>query len=175
MVQKLAVANELLTYENQGLREAITVEKKKRKRGKPLMSILREGDVGTGMFFSPKKIQKARDLHAQSEAEKAREKVEKEAKKLQKEKEKVEKRRLLEERKEIRLQARLQRLQEKEAKSQEKQAKKVALALEKQLKDDSKRAQEREGKGKKVINYQEQANQAVVTNNSNISIEEALF
>jgi hypothetical protein len=60
-----------------GYVEALNDEKKKRKRGQPFTEELR-GDEGVGaLFFSPSKIQRARELQDAKEAAKEREALEK--------------------------------------------------------------------------------------------------
>ena len=60
-IEKLQTENELLTAENQGLRRAIRVERNRRRRGKPLFDDLGVTAEDKGVFFSPKKIQGARE------------------------------------------------------------------------------------------------------------------
>ena len=66
-----ATENEILRHENQGLRCAIKKEKKRRKRGKPL-GLLDEDDLpDQALFFSPTKVERARQrFHEQKEIEK---------------------------------------------------------------------------------------------------------
>lgn len=52
----------IIKAENNGLRLEVTTEKRRRKRGKPLIAKSRNESNGNAMFFSPKKIQEARDL-----------------------------------------------------------------------------------------------------------------
>jgi regulator of replication initiation timing len=60
-LQKFTTENSILTHENENLRRAVFIKKGRRKRGKPLFELLREDDEIKTMFFSPTKIQYARD------------------------------------------------------------------------------------------------------------------
>lgn len=82
-MESIHAQNELLQHENQHLRQAFAEEKKRRQRAKPLFEQLRKDTDGGAMFFSPMKIQEARDLQAQKESEKQQEDARKvEAKRL---------------------------------------------------------------------------------------------
>jgi hypothetical protein len=59
-LHSLQVQNELLHHENQGLREALTVEKKHTKRGKPLDLQQCKEYHGGAVFWSPRKVKEAR-------------------------------------------------------------------------------------------------------------------
>jgi hypothetical protein len=92
---KLAARHEIDQHLIQGLIEALRYEKKRRKRGKRL-NLLGEEDKGP-QFFSPGRVQAARELLAAKEAEDARieqekadRRVEQAVKKAQKEREKKE-------------------------------------------------------------------------------------
>jgi hypothetical protein len=65
----LAVQASLLKTENERLREALINEKRKRKRGKALIFPVPQQKTGGATFYSPKKIQQARELAAAKEAE----------------------------------------------------------------------------------------------------------
>jgi hypothetical protein len=62
--------NKILRHENNGLRNAIKEEKRRRRRGKPL-ELMDEDDIfGQALFFSPAKVERARQrFHQQKEAE----------------------------------------------------------------------------------------------------------
>ena len=64
----MAVRNTLLTHENNRLREALVNEKKKRKRGKALLLEAPAQYDGGAVFWSPQKVQEARDRQAQKDA-----------------------------------------------------------------------------------------------------------
>ncbi len=56
ILEKLTTENSIFTYENEGLRKAIFIEKLRRKRGKPLFDLLRENNKVKAIFFSLIKI-----------------------------------------------------------------------------------------------------------------------
>ncbi|KAH0345012.1 hypothetical protein KCU83_g8033, partial [Aureobasidium melanogenum] len=58
---------------NRDYEKALNNEKKKRKRGRPLMDRLRAQEGSGALFFSPSKIQKARELQDAKEAAKEQE------------------------------------------------------------------------------------------------------
>jgi len=66
-IGKLSTENELLKAENQGLRRTVRIEKDRRRRGKPLFDDLGIDSETKGVFFSPRKIQGARDRQTQKE------------------------------------------------------------------------------------------------------------
>lgn len=86
-LEQLAAKNSILEAENQGLRRAVFIEKKKRTRAKPLFDALR--DDSKSLWFSPTKIQQARELVVVKEDEKAKlaeqKMMEKEERQIQKE------------------------------------------------------------------------------------------
>jgi hypothetical protein len=57
--------------------EALNSEKKKRKRGQPFTEELRAEEGVSGLFFSPSKVQKARELQDAKEAAKERKALDK--------------------------------------------------------------------------------------------------
>jgi hypothetical protein len=78
-----AVKNELLHHENNGLRNAIKEEKRRRKRGKPL-GLMDEVDIqGHALFFSPAKVERARQRFREREETEQREKQTKADQRLQ--------------------------------------------------------------------------------------------
>ena len=86
-LEQLAAKNSILEAENQGLRRAVFIEKKKRTRAKPLFDALR--DDSKSLWFSPTKIQQARELVVVKEDKKAKlaeqKMMEKEERQIQKE------------------------------------------------------------------------------------------
>ncbi|KAF1807823.1 hypothetical protein P152DRAFT_378669, partial [Eremomyces bilateralis CBS 781.70] len=113
-VAQLSTDMVLLRAENQGLRQAIVNEKKKRTRARPVFDDLRaENDGIKAQFFSPSKIQRARDLQIQKEQEKSDLQAQKQEERLERTRRKEEKERLLMERRIQRLEARTLREQEK--------------------------------------------------------------
>lgn len=57
----------LLQSENEGLREAVRIQKKQKKPRKALFTELRVNEENKAIFFSPAKISQARELQAQRE------------------------------------------------------------------------------------------------------------
>jgi hypothetical protein len=57
----------LLQSENEGLREAVRIQKKQKKPRKALFTELRANEENKAIFFSPAKISQARELQAQRE------------------------------------------------------------------------------------------------------------
>ena len=66
-VFRLATQNEIQRHENQGLRQALNQEKKRRQRGKRL-NLLGEEESHTAQFFSPQRILAAKAYQAEKEA-----------------------------------------------------------------------------------------------------------
>nr|POE44883.1 hypothetical protein CFP56_78935 [Quercus suber] len=61
----ITTQNALLKAQNQGFKSALIIEKKRRKRGRGLFEELRAVDSQGATFFSPTKIQQAKDLQVQ--------------------------------------------------------------------------------------------------------------
>jgi hypothetical protein len=59
-LHQLQVANELLRYENEGLKEALVIKRKRSKRGKPLDLQQRKEYHDGAIFWSPSKVREAR-------------------------------------------------------------------------------------------------------------------
>ncbi|KAI0568614.1 hypothetical protein Alg130_12028, partial [Pyrenophora tritici-repentis] len=102
----MAVQTSLLQHENERLREALINEKKRRQRGKQLLLEAPEQWAGGAVFWSPQKVQQARDRQ--------------EAKNL-KEEEKQLKAKLLQEARLQRAAAKVVRDEEKAKKAEEKE------------------------------------------------------
>lgn len=73
----------LTRIESQGLRKALLNEQKHRNRKRPLLLDLPTENKGGAIFFSPHKVQQARDLQYQKDEEALREQASKNEKKLQ--------------------------------------------------------------------------------------------
>jgi hypothetical protein len=95
----LSTENMLLKMQNDGLKKRLVNEKKRRKRGKPLMLDFPTQNEGGAIFYSPNKVQQARDRQDQKAANAEAQRRQKEVDKACKEAEKAEKVRLVEERK----------------------------------------------------------------------------
>ncbi|MFL6546931.1 MAG: hypothetical protein ACJ8LM_17345 [Candidatus Udaeobacter sp.] len=143
-LEKLTTENSILTHENEGLRKAVFIEKSRRKRGKPLFHLLREDNEVKAMFFSPSKIQAARDSQTHKQQEKQRLEAEKQHEKLQRLLEKENKAKAVQQRKCDREEARARKQQEmKERKAIREQAKEdrqVQQQLQRELKEQKNKA-----------------------------------
>ena len=105
-IQYLATKNILLKLQVQGFEKALDLEQKRRQRAKPLQFELRTPEDGMAIFYSPNKVQQARDKAAQKEEAARQLREEKDKDKLRKIEEKAEKRRQIEQRKRTRAVAR---------------------------------------------------------------------
>lgn len=99
-IQDLATSNIILQHRVVGYERALKNEKKKRKRAKPLFRKLALAEDGGATFFSPHKIQQARDLREEAEKAKDHKQALKVDERLQRQLQKDEKRRLIDQRKE---------------------------------------------------------------------------
>ena len=123
----------LLRAENKGLRNAVNNEKKKQKRGKLLFKELLTQDDCKARFFSPTKIQQARDLQEEKERAKQQLESQKKEERIQKQRQKEEKQREIAQRKQIRLQKQVARQQEQQRVKQQRQEAKEAKEAAQQL------------------------------------------
>ncbi|KAI9034731.1 uncharacterized protein KD926_006352 [Aspergillus affinis] len=142
----LSTENIILKLRCQGLEEALQLEKKKRQRGKPLLFELRAPEDGFAVFYSPKKIQQARDLQAEKDEALQLAKASREEERLRKQQEKKNKRLLIEERKRIRASNKEIRLREAEEKKRKRQDDQLAKQADIQLQNDFNIAQTGENK-----------------------------
>lgn len=139
-LEQLAAKNSILEAENKGLRRAVFIEKKKRTRARPLFDLLR--DDSKSLWFSPTKIQQARELAVVKEDEKAKlaeqKRIEKEERQIQKEVNAAE----VAQRKVEKQQAQLRKAQEleekKAAREETKLAKQAAQQIQISLKEQAK-------------------------------------
>ena len=132
-MHSLSTENILLKLRCSGLEKALKNEQKKRQRGKPLPFDLSTLEGGNAIFYSPNKIQEARDLQAQKYEAIQLDKAAKQDIKLRREQEKKEKQLLLEERKRIRSlndKIRQQTNVQKQHQKEEKLTKKANLQLQ---------------------------------------------
>jgi DDE superfamily endonuclease len=144
-LEKLTTENSILVHENEGLRKAVFIEKSRRKRGKPLFDLFRDESEVKAMFFSPTKIQAARDSQTQKQQEKQRLEAQKQHDKLQRLLEKENKAKEAQQKKYDREEARAQKQQEmKDKKATREQAKEDRL-IQQQLQRELK-GQEKETK-----------------------------
>jgi hypothetical protein len=98
-VQEVATTYILLERDNQGLREIVGNEKKKRKRGVPLVQQLAANEDGRAVFHSPNKVRQAQELLQEKEDAKNRDEASKAENKLQRQLDHEEKDRITEENK----------------------------------------------------------------------------
>ena len=124
---------DLLRYENQGLRETIIQEKKRRQRGKALKDLLFDRtDPNAAQVFSPAKVAQARVKKAEIDAQRKEEALKKEAQKVQRQKKAAEQKALA-------LERRRQREAETERKRQAKEARQQEREENRQIRRDLKR------------------------------------
>ena len=131
----ITTENAILKAENSGFKQALFNEKKRRKRGKKVFKEFRaQENAGRAMFFSPTKIQAARQFKDNKVKEKANQKVEKDFKAKEKKLQASTTRLAIEQRKIDRLNQAKERkraVEQKAAqKEQAKQAKEAAQQLE---------------------------------------------
>lgn len=132
----LATENALLRLRCEGLEKALINEKKHRIKKRPLLLDLPADNEGGAIFFSPSKIQQARDLQLQKDTEAVQEQARKDDKKLQqqllKESRELEKLK----RAQIRKEKRQQRQQEAVEKQRQKDEQELAKLADLQLRKD---------------------------------------
>ena len=112
-IERLTTENTILQGKIADLRETVRLEKNKRRRGKPLFDDLGVENDGGAMFFSPSKIQRARDRQKEKERERDLLQAQKIESKHQKQLAREEKQLLTAQRKAGREEQRLQCLKEK--------------------------------------------------------------
>ena len=112
-IDRLTTENTILTAKMADLQETVRLEKNKRRRGKPLFDDLGVDGETKAMFFSPSKIQRARERQAEKEQEKDTAQAQKIEDKHQKELAKEAKQLLIAQRKAGREKKRLERQKEK--------------------------------------------------------------
>jgi hypothetical protein len=134
----IAVKNQLLQHKNKQLREALVNEKKRRQRGKPLLLQAPEEYNGGAIFWSPSKVQDARDRQHQKEVDSQLQQHQKSEESKRREQLKQEKAAMLEERKQQRQIAKEIRLQEQREKAEKREEKRIARQAEQQLQKDIK-------------------------------------
>lgn len=124
---------ELLRYENQGLRETISQEKKRRQRGKALKDLLFDRtDPNSAQVFSPAKVAQARLKKAAMDAQKKEEVLQKESQKAQRQQKAAEQKALA-------LEKRRQREAEIERKRQVREARQQEKETNRQIRQELKR------------------------------------
>jgi hypothetical protein len=160
--QHLLAENSLLKSQIQGLEKSLSLEQKRRQRGKPLQFELRAPEDGMAIFYSPNKVQQARDKVAQREEATLKLQEEKNEEKQRKMQEKAEKRRQIEERKSMRATAREIKLAEQAQKRCEREDKRLSRAANRQLQIDiQQREQSKERVIQPIVPEKEEDNSAV--------------
>lgn len=139
-IQNLATTNILLETRITGYQRALQNEQKKRQRAKPLFHRLAAAEDGKAIFYSPSKVQAARELQKEEQQTKEAAIALKAEEKLQRQLQKEEKRHLVEQRKAQRVQDKQQRQKEAEAKKLAAQEAEEAKQAELQLQNDIKQA-----------------------------------
>jgi hypothetical protein len=91
----LSTEKDLLKLRCQGLESALQDEKKKHQRGKALQFDILPPENGGAVFYSPRKVQQARDLHKQKDETIQLAKVSNVEEKIRRQQAKEEKQRLL--------------------------------------------------------------------------------
>lgn len=152
-MHNLSTENILLKLQCEGLQIALQNEKKKRQRGKPLQFQLKASDDGGAVFYSPQKIQQARDLQLGKERAAEQLKASKEEQKVRRQQEKEAKQRLIEDRRKIRASQREIRRLEAEQKRQEKEDARISKEAAKQLQIDFQQAKKTPRKSSKASNH----------------------
>ena len=129
----LSIENMLLKQQNDGLKQSLVNEKKRRKRGKPLLLDFPTKENGGAIFFSPTKVQHTRDQQAQKDANATAQQHQKELDRVCKEAEKVERAQKVEEQKAIRANMRELKMRKLAEKQQQKDKALQAKQASKQL------------------------------------------
>ena len=139
-IHSISVRNNLLQHENDRLREALINERKRRQRGKPLLLEAPTNYDGGAIFWSPSKVQDARDRQVQKEEAERALQLQKDEETQRKREQKAEKARMLEERKHMRAVAKEIRLQEQRTKAAAREEAKITRQANQQLKNNLKQA-----------------------------------
>lgn len=137
-IHALSVQNLLLTDEITGLRKALQNEKKKRKRGKPLLLEPPPSYDGGAVFYSPNKVKEAREKQERKEAAADLARLQKQENIQRKVIEKAEKEQRIQQQRIERAIAREAREQAKAQKAAERKDTIHARQLDQQLKNDIK-------------------------------------
>ena len=88
LVEKIAAENSILQARIKGLQNAVVIEKKRRKRGKPCIKNIRTINEGKATFWSPTKLGTTKQAIKDEEATKQQIVLEKAQAKIQKQEEK---------------------------------------------------------------------------------------
>jgi len=154
-MKKLTTDVALLKAENEGLRRTVRIERNRRRREKLLFDDLEVNGEAKGVFFSPNKIQAARDRQIQRIEEEQQAAIQKAEEKEQRELRKLEKQRLIAERKVEREKKKAERKEEakRKKKLRAKELKQRRLVQEQKLK--AKELQKGQKKKSKEVEVQQ--------------------
>ncbi len=135
-MEKLTTDVALLKAENEDLRRTVRIERSRRRREKSLFDDLEINGEAKGVFFSPNKIQAARDRQIQRIEEEQQAAIQKAEEKEQRELRKLEEQRLIAERKVEREKKKAERKEEakRKKKLRAKELKQRRLVQEQKLK-----------------------------------------
>jgi hypothetical protein len=138
---QISVQKSLLEHEAQGLRQALTNERLRRKRGKALPLEQPDEYHGGSYFYSPTKVEKARELLRQQELEEEQQRLQKAEKARNREDQKQAKAQAIEARREARAEARILRQAEKAREAADRASRAAARRTQQRLKQAQKTSQ----------------------------------
>ena len=170
-LHQMSVENTLLKIENKHLRAALGNEKKRRKRGKALLLEPPEDYHGGAVFWSPTKIQQARDRQMQKDLDEVELQHQKSEAIKQREQQKIAKAELMEERRLQRFEAKQLREQKAAEKAAAREENKLARQLKRQLQNDTKQSQI----GKRYNLKSLEATEVVVVEQSSEMVEKVVL
>jgi hypothetical protein len=147
---QISVQKSLLEHKAQGLRQALTNERLRRKRGKALPLEQPEEDHGGAVFWSPRKVKEARDRQQQQELEEEQQRLQKAERGHVQEDQKQAKLQAVQQRRTARAAARVVREKEKARKATEQTSRAATCRTQQQLQQALKTAQKRKKIGLKV-------------------------
>jgi membrane protein involved in colicin uptake len=131
---KISVQKSLLEHEAQGLRQALTNERLRRKRGKALPLEQPDEYHGGSYFYSPTKVEKARDCLRQQELEAEQQQLQKAEKARSREDQKQAKAQAIEAKRKARAEARILRQAEKAREAADRASRAAARRTQQRLK-----------------------------------------
>ncbi|EED11969.1 conserved hypothetical protein [Talaromyces stipitatus ATCC 10500] len=157
-LQKYAVQNEILEHQQQGLVDALIGEKKRQKRGRPL-GLIDKDNPGEAQFFSPGRIEAARQQIQNIELQKEQGKIEAANRRTQKAFARQQKAQEIQERRET-------RIREREEKRRQEELEKEQLRVAREAQKEVKRAKERPAK---QVNTKKRRYSKVIESNEEVS------
>ncbi|EED12254.1 conserved hypothetical protein [Talaromyces stipitatus ATCC 10500] len=157
-LQKYAVQNEILEHQQQGLVDALIGEKKQQKRGRPL-DLIDKDNSGEAQFFSPGRIEAARQRIQNIESQKEQGKIEAANRRTQKAFARQQKAQEIQERRET-------RIREREEKRRQKELEKERLRVAREAQNEVKRGKERLAK---QVNTKKRRYSKVIESNEEVS------